>query len=181
MSGSLQEQLLKAGLVDPKRLESEKKAKHRKKKQKQARGPSPSGDDSARRAEKARREKIERDRKTNSERDRQRELRAVRAQVREIVEQHRIDRDAGETPYQFVDRGKIKKIYVLETMPSALAAGTLAIIRLDGRYDVVPAAVANRIVDRDPRSVVVLNDGSGSDQDDAGEYAEHPIPDDLVW
>ena len=181
MSGTLKDQLLKAGLVDREKLKAEKKAEHRAKKQRQ-RGKTPKHDETKQRAETARRAKLEHDRQRNSERERQRELRAARAQVREIVDRHRLERQSGETPFQFADRGKIKKIYVHASMPGEIAAGRLAVVRLDGNYDIVPAAAAARIVERDPRAVVVLNDAAAAAEKVADDpYADYPVPDDLTW
>lgn len=179
MPGSLQEQLLKAGLVDADRLKSEKKARHRKKKKRDGKAAAPV-DEAARQAAAAKREKSERDRRLNSERAQQARLREVRAQIRDIVEQHRVDRADGDTPYQFADRGKIKKIYVPAEMPALLAAGKLAIVRLEGRYDVVPGSIGARIAERDERVVIVHNDGGAGEAADP-DYADHPIPDDISW
>jgi uncharacterized protein YaiL (DUF2058 family) len=184
MAGSLQEQLLKAGLVDAERLKAAKKSRHHEKKsadKSAKKGGSPAKNDTDTAVEQARREKTDRDRRINSERQRQAELRALRSQIGEIVVRHRLDREGGETPYQFADRGKIKKIYVLEDMPQGLAEGRLAVVRLEGRYDIVPASIASRIVERDPRCVIVFNIGQKDAEPVDDTYADYPVPDDLTW
>ena len=95
-----------------------------------------------------------------------------------------MERDDGDAPYQFVDRGKIKKIYVLEDMVPRLADGRLGIVRVEGKYDVVPGAVAEKIAARDPRSVVLLNntgDQPPESAEDDAFYAKFQVPDDLNW
>ncbi|MCZ7598995.1 MAG: DUF2058 domain-containing protein [Gammaproteobacteria bacterium] len=179
MSGSLREQLLKAGLVDPSRVKAANKERHKRKKAPGRDAGSPEETVSGR-VEQARREKRERDRVANSERRRQAELRALRAEIGEIVGRHRLERESGQTPYQFLDRGKIRKIWVHEDMPRRLAAGQLAVVRIEGRYDVVPASVAERILEREERCVIVFHAGTGDDPDAADE-SEHPVPDDLMW
>jgi uncharacterized protein len=180
MSGSLQEQLLKAGLVDSIKVKSEKKERHKQKKSgdKVARA---SVDEKARRVEQARRDKAERDRQINQQRQRQIELKAARAQIGEIIDQHRLDRAGAETPYQFVDRGRVKKIFVDSSTPRRLASGDLAVVRLEGRYDVVPAVAAEKIAARDARSVIVFNDKDEPTPAVDDDYADFPVPDDLTW
>jgi uncharacterized protein YaiL (DUF2058 family) len=179
MSRSLQEQLLKAGLVDTDRLKAEKKVRH--KKRKTSAKSKPVQDESRALADEAQRRKAEGARQANLERKRQAELRAVRAQIKEIVDRHRLDRTGCEVPYQFADRGKIKKIYVADDMVSRLADGRLGVVRLEGKYDVVPAAIAEKVAARDPKSVVLLNNGESETSVEDDFYADFQVPDDLNW
>ena len=55
-----------------------------------------------------------------------------------------------------------------------------AIVRYEGRYEVVPRATAGRTQERDPARVVLLNAPRGEpDPDDP--YAAYQVPDDLMW
>ncbi len=49
---------------------------------------------------------------------------------------------------------------------------------LDGKYWVVPGAVAEKILDRAPEAVVVLHDPVHANDDEDDPYA---VPDDLMW
>jgi uncharacterized protein YaiL (DUF2058 family) len=66
-----------------------------------------------------------------------------------------------------------------------LVNGQLAIVKLDGKYELVPTAVAQKIRMRDPSTVIVCNDaveGSLPDTEDTDDpYANYKIPDDLNW
>jgi uncharacterized protein YaiL (DUF2058 family) len=176
---SLQEQLLKAGLADEKKARAVRNEKRKQRKQ-QPKGAAVVNE-TEERARKAREEKAERDRQLNLERQREAEKKAIKAQIRQLIETNRLDHSRGETSYQFVDGKKIKKILVDDTMVDQLSRGRLAIVALGDSYEVVPDKVARKIMERDESAVVSLHERK---QDDAGEddpYAGYEIPDDLMW
>ncbi|KAA3630165.1 MAG: DUF2058 domain-containing protein [Proteobacteria bacterium] len=183
MSNSLREQLLKAGLVDEKKLKAEKRSQHNHRKQKGKSGTA-SSDSSRRRAEEARRAKAERDRRINRERQLKLEKKAARAQVRELIEGNRFDRQGAEIAYHFVHRGKVKKLYVTAELHRQLVEGRLAVVRLDGRHEVVTRAIAEKIRERDDTCIMSINDPGAAakhkeTEDDS--YAGFEVPDDLMW
>lgn len=180
MAGSLQDQLLKAGLVDGKKAkqikqEKRKQAKHQPKGQMTV-------NEAAVAAEQARQQKAEKDRLLNKQREEEQARKALLAQVKQIVETHRISRARGETAYQFPDQRKIKKLYVTEAQADQLSRGQIGIARLGEGYELVPRAIAEKIQERDASALVVLQERTktqpGQDED---PYADYPIPDDLMW
>ena len=177
MALSLQEQLLKQGLVDDKKAKQIKQEKRRKDRQGKQKPPEPN--EVAERARVARAEQAERDRQANRERQLEADRKAIAAQIRQLVESNRLTRDRGEVDYQFVDRKKIKKILVTDAQQDQLARGRIAIARLGESYELVPANIAEKIMQRDEQTVVVLNTVKAEDEDDP--YADYPIPDDLMW
>ena len=184
---SLQEQLLKAGLVDEKKLqqaESQKRkagkqARHGSGKKAAKKKAAPSA------AQKQQEARARRDRELNAKRAEAMEQKAIAAQVRQLVDQNKVDRSKGEIPFSFVYNRKVKKIYIGETEKNLLQAGNLAIVTLvinhEGRrFELVPTDVAAKIAERDPEAVITLQrDDDGGDGDDP--YADYKIPDDLVW
>jgi uncharacterized protein YaiL (DUF2058 family) len=68
-----------------------------------------------------------------------------------------------------------------------LVRGELVIVRCDGHYDLVPAAEAPRIRERDPNAVVHAIDPSApagsapSAARDGDPYKDYVVPDDLTW
>lgn len=179
MASSLQDQLLKAGLID-----KNKARDLRKEKQKQAK-QQPKGtqvvDETKLRVQEAQAEKAARDRELNLQQQEAAERRAIAAQIRQLIENHRIDRSGGNVHYQFVDGKKIKQLYITSAQQDALAWGQIAIVRLGEGYELVPKVVANKISQRDAAVVLVLN--VPADNSDEGEdpYADYQIPDDLMW
>ena len=175
MANLLQDQLLKAGLAKPEQL---KKAT---KEQRQAqRGNAPNT--AAEQARLAQQKKIESDRIRNQVQQAQRERKAQAAEIRQLIEAQKLDRSGGESAFQFVDGGKIRKIHVHETQRAQLIKGLLALARLGQMYELVPLATAEKIAQRDPSRVVLLNTQPPTSVDPAADpYADHPVPDDLIW
>jgi uncharacterized protein YaiL (DUF2058 family) len=180
MPDSMQDQLRKIGLINDKKLRKAQRVKHAAEMERKAHGATP--DDPALAAQKARSEKATRDRALNEERDRQANQKALRAQVRQLIELNRQARDGGEIPFNFADGRAVKKLFVTKRHQDHLVNGRLAIVKLDDKYELVPTAVAQKIRLRDPNTVVVCNDaeqGKHPDVDDP--YADYEIPDDLNW
>ena len=111
MALSLQEQLLKAGLVDQKKIKQVNKDKRKNAKQ-QKHTKEPAVDIAKQAAQQTLKNKTERDRKLNEERNQRAERRAVVAQIKQLIDTSKVARGAGETPYNFVDNKKVKKIYI---------------------------------------------------------------------
>lgn len=179
MAKSLQEQLLEAGAVDKNRALKIKKQKHKQGKQR-ARG---AGDDDAvkQSAREAQAAKAAKDRALSRERQAAAEQRAIAAQVRQLIETNAIDREAGDVAYNFPDAGIVKKITTTVEQQQRLAAGRIAIARLDAAYVLIPAKVAGKIAERDPGSIIVLNSPSSTAAPEDDDYADYQIPDDLTW
>lgn len=176
---SLQDQLLKAGLADQKKAKAVKNEKRKKRKQ-QPKGAMEVNETELR-ARQAREEKAEKDRQLNLEKQKEADKKAIRAQIRQLIDTNRIDRTGGETAYQFVHDKKIKKMYVTNTMADQLARGRLAVVLLNDSYEVVAEGVARKIMERDETAVIALHERQADDQGDDDPYAGYEIPDDLMW
>lgn len=179
---SLQDQLLKAGVVD------DKKAKKIKREQRKADKGQPKGsvkvDQDKEQARIAREEKAAKDRALNKQKQEAAEEKAITAQIIQLIKMNRIDRGAGELAYQFADDSKIKKIYITQKLQNDLVAGRIAIAKLENGYELLPAVAAEKIMQRDESVIVMLN-VKGESQTAAVEeddpYAEYQVPDDLMW
>ena len=179
MVNSLQDQLLKAGLVDSKKVSAANKDKRKQEKQ-QRKHKIETVDETKESVQQALHEKAERDRQLNFQRDEEIRHKAIIAQIKQLIETSQLSRDRAEIPYNFTDGTKIKKILVSEDMQNRLSNGRLAIVKFDDKYSVVPKAVADKIKLRDAAHVVVSNILQTSDDAD-DPYAEYKIPDDLMW
>ncbi len=180
MSKSLKDQLLKAGLVDARQASAARKEKVRQE-QMARKHKIETVDETRLNAQQAMQQKAERDRQLNFERNEQARVKAILAQIKQLIDTSRLPRDGAQLAYNFNDGGKIKKLRVTETMLNQLSNGRLAIVKFDEQYSVVPKAVADKIRLRDERYVIVSNQLQ-NDADDADDpYAEYKIPDDLMW
>jgi len=186
---SLQEQLLKAGLVDKNRVNQADKEKQKRTNQaRKSAGKSAANKVNPKKvaADKRHAERVARDRALDEKRKQALDQKAIAAQIKQLIETNKVDRSKGDIPYSFVYRKKIKKIFVGETEKNLLAGGRLTIVTLvinnEGRrFELVPIEVANKIAERDPETVIELPDQDDSVNTDDDPYADYKIPDDLTW
>jgi len=183
LMASLQDQLLKAGLVDKNRANKAKKEKQKKAKAARGSGAVISNEVSAA-AQREQAKKIERDRQLNLQKQNESSLKAVAAQIIQLVEMNRLDTSDGDIGYSFVYDNRVKKIILNEELKNQLIAGRLAIVTIVKnqlrKFEIVPAPVAEKIAQRDESCIVQLNEKIGAEgEDDA--YADYKIPDDLMW
>ncbi|MEF3100390.1 hypothetical protein EC841_1011058 [Raoultella ornithinolytica] len=175
---TLQEQMLKAGLVTSKKIA--KVQRTAKKSRVQAREA---------------REAVEENKKTQLERDKQLSeqqkqatlSKEYKAQVKQLIEMNRISVARGNIDFNFTDSNLIKKIVVDKPTHAQLISGRLAIARLvaegsgENEYAIIPAVVADKIAQRDANSIVLNSALSQEEQDEDDPYADFKVPDDLMW
>ena len=177
---SLQEQLLKSGLVSAAQAKSVKSDK-RKQTQQQRKHKVEVVDEAKELAQKAQAEKAEKDRELNLLRQQQEEQKQLLAQVKQLIELNKLPRDPEGLAYSFTDDNKVKRLYVSDTMRNQIADGRLAIVKLGANYEVVAADVARKIQQRDIASVIVFNEQNKITDVADDPYAEYQVPDDLIW
>lgn len=179
---SLQDQLLKAGLIDTKKVKQAKKEK-RKETNVARRSSEEVVDEVKQSAEQARLEKVERDRELNRQRDLELQQKAIAAQIKQLIENHRQPKGAGngDVEYNFTDGKLIKKMRVSPLVLEQIARGLLAVVKLGEGYEIVPRIVADKIAQRDEKFVVVANTKKDSKVDEDDPYKDYVIPDDLMW
>ena len=178
---SLQDQLLKSGMVNSQKAKQVRKQKQ--KQNKKARQENEAIVDEAKEAARlAQQEKAEKDREINRQNQLAAEQKAITAQIKQLINDHKLERSNGDVGFQFSDGKKIKKIYVTDAQQRQLELGQVAIVAFSGDYEIVATAVAEKINQRDDTSVVFLNDRAKSTEiDDDDPYADYVIPDDLMW
>ncbi|WP_333892526.1 DUF2058 domain-containing protein [Atlantibacter subterraneus] len=175
---TLQEQMLKAGLVTSKKMA--KVQRTAKKSRVQAR--------EAREAvEENKKAQLERDKQLSEQQKQAALSKEYKAQVKQLIEMNRITVAKGNIEFNFTDSNLIKKVVVDKTTQAQLINGRLAIARLavDGKdtfdYAIIPASVADKIAQRDADSIVLNSALSQEEQDEDDPYADFKVPDDLMW
>lgn len=152
MGLSLQDQLLKAGVADKKQAKKANQENRVKRKKNKGKKTTPEINQT-RQAQLAQAKRSqELNRQAKQEKEKQEKL----AQVKQLIEESHLDLSKYEESYYFKVGKKIKKLYVNDKITQKLGRGQLAIVRLNSVYEIVPANVARKIVDRDPDSLVVL-------------------------
>jgi uncharacterized protein YaiL (DUF2058 family) len=182
MSTSLRDQLVKAGLVSEKQAQQAERQQRATQRGKS--GPKPEPKPAA--AQQAQAAKAARDLALNRQQQEKAERKARLAQLEQIIEQNRLPKVESDDVYSFVDDKKIRRIRVDASLRARLISGELAIVRYKQHYEVVPADIAARVGERDPRSVILHNTGPAAvDQpapvDPNDPYKDAVIPDDLMW
>ncbi|EIM8482326.1 DUF2058 domain-containing protein [Serratia marcescens] len=175
---TLQEQMLKAGLVTSKKMA--KVQRTAKKSRIQAR--------EAREAvEENKKAQLERDKQLNEQQKQAALSKEYKAQVKQLIEMNRIVLAKGDIGFNFTDGNLIKKILVDKATQTQLINGRLAIARLvvenreECEYAIIPASVADKIAQRDAASIVLHSALSQEEQDEDDPYADFKVPDDLMW
>lgn len=195
MAGSLKDQLIKAGLVSADRarkVERQAKAeKQAQRKSKAARGggqrpAEASATDEARaRARQLQREKAERDRRLARAVNEKAAAKALRAELKQIILQHdqRVKTMSDDdVAYNFVHGKRVKRIYVPKEQRDRIVSGALVIVNNDGNYHLLAKDAAEKVRARDPKRIIVANDGAKPEPDSDDEYyAQFKVPDDLDW
>jgi uncharacterized protein YaiL (DUF2058 family) len=182
MSMSLREQLLAAGLVSKKQAQQAEKGERQKQHQ-HVKGQAPAPSEAQKRAaQQAQAAKAARDQELNRQRQEQAERKARAAQIKQLIEENRLPKLETDDYFNFVDRGKVRRMAVDAQRREQLIAGSLSIVRFEGKYDVVLPQIAERIGERDARAVVNLNAAASETapaEDDP--YKDFVVPDDLRW
>src|SRR5471032_3130086 len=176
---SLQDQFLKAGLVDKTKAKLVNQDKNKQKKVERRTGTQ-SVDEARLAAQDIQRKNAERARELNAQRDAAANQKAIVAQIAQMVQQNRQSKGAGDIAYNFTHDKKIERIHVSAAVQAHLVAGRLVIVCMDGGTELVPRVIADKIAERDPALVVRVNKAS-TEVDEDDPYAAFQIPDDLMW
>jgi len=180
MSNSLFDQLKKSGLVNDKKARQVKQEQYQSQKQQKGKKAPPTADEAKQLAQQALTEKFERDRLLNQQRKKEAEHKAITAQIKQLIESNRITNRDGEIAYNFTDGSVIKRIHVNANVHKELSSGHLTIVKLNGRYELVPSAVADKIKQRDASYIIACASTEATAAKD-DPYAAYKVPDDLMW
>lgn len=181
MAKSLAEQLLGAGLVDQKKAKQAQQEK-RKDTRAQHKLKKPPADETQARLAKERADKAERDRALNQQRLAAENLKAMRAQVRQMLDHSGVKAD-GDIRFNFNDprNNKIKSLYVSAKQQNQLAQGQLAVCSDNEHYVLVPRNIADKIAQRFQEAVMFVADYKKDSLAEDDPYKDYPVPDDLMW
>ncbi|MEH6435177.1 DUF2058 domain-containing protein [Massilia sp. DD77] len=179
---SLAEQLMKAGLVDKKKVKQVNQDKSKQQKIERRTGVE-AVNESREAALETQRKNAERARELNAQRDAAATQKAIMAQIVQMVQQNKQPKTKNgkdDVPYNFTFGTRIERFYVSPQVQEHLVAGRLVIVGINGSFELVPRVIAEKIAERDASLVVQVKKASQqADEDDP--YAAYKIPDDLMW
>jgi len=180
MSNPFQDQLLKAGLVTKKQVQKANQDKNRKNKQQRSKKEK-NVDETKLKAQQSAADKAKRDRELNKRKEDQARQKAISIEINQLITNNCLTRDENcEIIYNFEHNKKIKRIYVDTEMKQQIINGKLGIARIEGRYELVPLAIAEKIQQRNEKRVVLFTEENQTVSEN-DPYSEHQIPDDLMW
>jgi uncharacterized protein YaiL (DUF2058 family) len=178
MSMSLREQLLAAGFGKKKAEEqAQRRAKDQQREQQraaqakaaQAAQAAQAAAKSARAEEQKKRRQEEADRKERW------------TQIKQLIEQHRLPKIESDDYFNFVSRGKVRRLAVDAALRERIISGEVVIVRCEGKHDVVPRDIGERIRGYDARAVIALQDAAEAEPSADDPYKDYVVPDDLKW
>jgi uncharacterized protein YaiL (DUF2058 family) len=129
----------------------------------------------------ARREKEERIEAERLKQEEARLRREAKAKLAELIKDKALNDKEAELARHFEYGGKIKRIYVNEAQLKQLNAGELGVLQLDGRYQLVTAALLAEAEAIFPPAVALKVDPNAAAGDDPYADPLYQVPDDLVW
>lgn len=180
MSNPFQDQLLKTGLVSKKQVHKAKQDRTRKNKQQHSKHNNVA-DETRLKVQQAAEEKAHRDRELNRKKVEQERQKAISNEINQLITSNHLPRDENcEIAYNFEHRKKVNRIYVNAEMKQKIIDGKLGIARIEGRYELVPQAIAEKILQRNDKRIIIFN---GEEESSDGDYSssKYQVPDDLTW
>jgi len=183
MGNPFQDQLLKAGVVTKQQVKKAQSASNKKKKEQRSKKEKVV-DESKLKAQQAIKEKVERDKKLNQRKEDQAKQKAVSAEIDQLITANLIKRNEEcEIVYNFEHRKKVNRIYINADMKQRIIDGKLGIARIEGRYELIPKLIAERIQKRNEKRVILFDHVEQEEQiiDENDPYAKFQVPDDLMW
>lgn len=129
----------------------------------------------------AQREKDERIAAEAAKQEEARQRREARAKLSELLKDKALNIADADIARHFPYGGKIKRVYVTADQLKALNAGELGVVQVDGRYQLVTAAVLAEAEAVFAPAVALKVDPDAPAGDDPYADPKYQVPDDLVW
>ncbi|MDA5337070.1 DUF2058 family protein [Stenotrophomonas maltophilia] len=129
----------------------------------------------------AQREKEERIEAERLKQEEARVRREAKAKLEELLKDKSLNAEAADIARHFPYGGKIKRIYVTAEQLTALNAGELGVVQLNGRYLLVTAQVLAECEAVFAASVALKVDPNAPAEEDPYADPQYQVPDDLVW
>lgn len=180
MNNPFQDQLIKAGLVSKQQIHKAKQNKSKKNKQQHFKKENVV-DEVKLKAQQTAEKKAERDRELNKKKEEMARQKATSIEINQLVSSNCLMRDEGcNIAYNFEHNKKVRRIYVNDEMKQKIIQGKLGIARIEGRYEVVPQVIAEKIQQRNKKRIVIF-EAEQLTMEENDPYSEYQVPDDLTW
>ncbi|KZN28732.1 nucleoprotein/polynucleotide-associated enzyme [Pseudoalteromonas luteoviolacea S2607] len=179
--GSLQDQLLKAGLTTEHKMKVAKTEKRKQQKKKKKKGATSDKTDLQKHIEQTKLAQQQKAEALNKAKQDDLKEREQVARVKQILEHHNQDEIKGDRTFNFTYESKIKELDVNEKTQQALSKGRLAICVLEGQFYVLEDEPARKVAEVDEKYIVFHVEDNANQVDEDDPYAGYEVPDDLTW
>jgi len=176
---SLQDQLLKAGLTNETKAK-QVRAEKRKQTKKQQKNKVEVVNEAKQQLQETKDKQLEKDRLLNHKRNEEADKKQIINQIFQLIDLNKVAQEEEGIAYNFTDQNKVKIIYISDEVRQQIISGRLAIVKAKTSYEVVPVAVAKKIMQRDENVIIVLFT-ENTDTVEEDDYQGYEIPDDLMW
>lgn len=129
----------------------------------------------------AQREKEERIEAERLKQEEARVRREAKTKLEALLQGKSLNAEEADIARHFPYGGKIKRIYVTAEQLTALNAGELGVVQLNGRYVLVTAEVLAQCEAVFAPSVALKVDPNAPAEEDPYADPQYQVPDDLVW
>lgn len=129
----------------------------------------------------AQREKEERIEAERLKQEEARVRREAKAKLEALLQGKSLNAEEADIARHFPYGGKIKRIYVTAEQLTALNAGELGVVQLNGRYLLVTAEVLAQCEAVFAPSVALKVDPNAPAEEDPYADPQYQVPDELVW
>ena len=157
MGLSIQEQLLKAGIVDKKKVKQVEHEKRVQKKKKKKAGHSSTDNDKLR-LQQQQAEQAKKDFELNAERNLLAQKRADMAAATQLIDANQLTLEEGDVVYQYVEERQIRKIWVTPAVAEKLATGRAGLAVGSKGVALISADVVAKVLARNEDLILVYND-----------------------
>ena len=178
---SLQDQLMKSGLINKQKAKQAQTDKRRKAKQKKKKGTVEVSDVQISINEQKEQQQ-QKDLEKNQTAQRDLAARSDHGKLIQMISQHCEKNYQGEIDYHFTYDSKVKRIAINDETQTRLVNGQLAICVLNEAFYLINKEATEKLIKIDDSVLVALHekvDVTQLEEDDP--YAEFAVPDDLVW
>lgn len=178
---SLQEQLMKSGLVNKQKAQQAQTEKRRNAKQKKKKGTVEVSDIQMKinaQKEIQKEQDLEKNKQTQAEL----EARSAHGKLIQMIAQHCEKNYQGDIDYHFTYDNKVKRIAINAKTQQSLIHGMLAICALNEEFYLINKEAATKLLEIDPSVLVALHEKvQPSEFEEDDPYADFAVPDDLIW
>ncbi|MDX1812296.1 MAG: DUF2058 family protein, partial [Gammaproteobacteria bacterium] len=105
----------------------------------------------------------------------------VKLEIKALLKENRLNKTDGEVPYNYTVESKVKRCYVNKEQSDQIISGEISIVNWNDRSYLVPTTLIDELITKHPDLRFFSNAQEYQEKSNNTDESEHPIPDDLMW